>query len=135
MLYKMNRLTAKINVKATSRILNRSVPPLLSRNKSSSCIAHGNSPTQIKPTSSQISRRTFTSTHPIRNQAKKPNTEDKSDDPGSYLLATFRNASRTTKIIVIVGLSIAGTAETIFWVKVLWRKFFSSDEVVTEKKV
>lgn len=32
-------------------------------------------------------------------------------------------ANRTVKIVVIIALTIGGTAETIFWAKMLWAKF------------
>lgn len=37
-------------------------------------------------------------------------------------------ASRTVKTTVVVCLSILGTMETAFWVKVLWAKFYPAKE-------
>ncbi|KAF3120336.1 hypothetical protein TWF703_002646 [Orbilia oligospora] len=37
-------------------------------------------------------------------------------------------ASRTVKIVVIIALSIVGTMETIFYVKLFMRKFFPREE-------
>ena len=42
--------------------------------------------------------------------------------------------NRTAKIVIFVALSIAGTVETIFWIKVIWRKFDGSKEVDVETK-
>jgi len=43
-------------------------------------------------------------------------------------------ASRTVKIVVIVALTIGGTMETIFWTKVIWRKFFGGEEEKVEEE-
>lgn len=40
---------------------------------------------------------------------------------------TELGANRTVKIVVIMALMIAGTAESIFWGKLLWAKFAPED--------
>ena len=51
-------------------------------------------------------------------------------NPSSDIKATFSfkdlGATRTVKIVVIVAVCIMGTAETIFWTQVVWRKFFGA---------
>ena len=72
--------------------------------------------------------RSFSTALPRPSEHQKQSNQAQSST-GSDLISTIRGASRTTKIIVIVALSIAGTAETIFWAKVLWRRFFAIDEL------
>jgi len=77
------------------------------------------------------------SSQPSKPQQHAPN-------PGSDMKATLSfkelGATRTVKIVVIVAICILGTAETIFWVQVGWRKFFGGTkedeqeaEIVEEK--
>jgi hypothetical protein len=46
----------------------------------------------------------------------------------AYSAFSFENlgTNRTTKVVVIVCLTVAGTIESIFWVKVLWAKISPS---------
>jgi len=63
-----------------------------------------------------------TSTYP--KPAKPPNQNQEMP------MAKFSElgASRTVKIVVIIVLTIGGTLETIFWAKIIWRKFFREKE-------
>ena len=99
---------------------NRSVPLLSKTQKKADLLA-------LRDTQHRCTARSFSIVLPRPSgHQKQPNQSQSS--AGSDLLSTIRGASRTTKIIVIVALSIVGTAETIFWAKVLWRKFFAIDE-------
>jgi len=64
--------------------------------------------------------------HPFREE-QKPKV-----NPGNPSLggASFRDlgATRAVKIVVITMLCVAGTVETVFWVKVLMRRFGWDDE-------
>ncbi len=42
-------------------------------------------------------------------------------------------ATRTVKIVAIIALCIIGTAETVFWVQVGWRKFFGGGTTAEEQ--
>jgi hypothetical protein len=50
-----------------------------------------------------------------------PNTSENSELPSF----SFKDlgANRTVKIVVIVALTIGGTAESVFWAQMLWAKF------------
>jgi hypothetical protein len=57
---------------------------------------------------------------PNRNQNQ---TQTQNPSFGANLSFKELGANRTVKIVVIVALSVAATAESVFWVKVLWAKF------------
>jgi hypothetical protein len=48
----------------------------------------------------------------------------------SYPTFSFKDlgASRTVKIVVIAGMSVIGTIESIFWIKVIWAKISPSPQ-------
>lgn len=113
------------NIRIASRVLAQSLP---SRTLKTQPIYVRRPKTPFKSSSQRNPSRTFATTQLARTQPGKKGTSDKAENPGSTLLATFQSASRTTKVIVIIGLCIAGGAETVFWIRVLWRKFVSNNE-------
>lgn len=54
----------------------------------------------------------------------KPASSTHASGNPSYPTLSFKDlgASRTVKIVVIAGLSVIGTIESIFWAKVIWAK-------------
>jgi len=63
-----------------------------------------------------------------RNLYKPTSEKPKSQNPSSPMSKlTELGANRTVKIVVIMALMIAGTAESIFWGKLLWAKFAPED--------
>ena len=92
---------------------------------------------------SQLSRRHFSKsplhTQQQQQQSSKPaNSNPHPPNSGSDLNPSLNleelwgGASRTTKVIFIVALCICGTAETIFWIKVGWHKFFGGKTEVEQ---
>ncbi|KAK5955479.1 hypothetical protein OHC33_003117 [Knufia fluminis] len=67
-----------------------------------------------------------TSSHP--SQPKQNPSNPSSDTKATLVNFKDLGATRTVKIVVIIALCIMGTAETIFWAQVLWRKFFGGGE-------
>lgn len=65
---------------------------------------------------------------PRRFASQKPNPDAKANtNPSlragkSQFKELWRNTSRPAKIVIIIGLTIMGTAETVFWAKVAWAK-------------
>lgn len=78
----------------------------------------------VKP--SPQARLSTSSSNPALSQPKRPNPLQNQEIP----IARFSElgASRTVKVVVIIALTIGGTLETIFWSKVLWRKFVGGGE-------
>lgn len=72
---------------------------------------------------------------PARFSSASKLTQEKpsGDQPGSYIRDMWANASRPTKILLLTGLIIAGTAETVFWVKLGWTKFTGRSEISDEE--
>ncbi|KAF2806447.1 uncharacterized protein BDZ99DRAFT_466021 [Mytilinidion resinicola] len=68
----------------------------------------------------------FSTSKPTFNADSKP-PKIKNPSFGGASLKEL-GATRTVKIVVIIALTIAGTAESIFWAKVLWAKFAPSSE-------
>jgi hypothetical protein len=58
----------------------------------------------------------------------KPASSTSQSQNPAYSAFSFENlgANRTTKVVVIVCLTVAGTIESILWVKVLWAKISPS---------
>ncbi|OCL08248.1 hypothetical protein AOQ84DRAFT_354588 [Glonium stellatum] len=54
----------------------------------------------------------------------KPASSKQASGNPSYPSFSFKDlgANRTVKVVVIAGLSIIGTMESIFWAKVIWAK-------------
>lgn len=81
----------------------------------------------LSPTARKLSNQTPPgSTPPPPNQnAKKTRVPDPAVPEFSF---KGLSASRTVKTTVLVCLSILGTMETAFWIKVLWAKFYPKGE-------
>ena len=60
----------------------------------------------------------------------KPASSTQVSGNPSYPAFSFKDlgASRTVKIIVIAGLSVIGTIESIFWIKAIWAKISPSPQ-------
>lgn len=58
-------------------------------------------------------------------EPQKRQSDAASPQNPSYLTFSFDGlgASRGVKVVVIAGLTVLGTMETIFWSKLLWAKF------------
>ncbi|KAF2490076.1 hypothetical protein BU16DRAFT_531416 [Lophium mytilinum] len=70
---------------------------------------------------SSSQRAKFSTTKPTSDTDSKP-PKLKNPSFGGASLKEL-GANRTVRIVVIIALTIAGTAESIFWAKVLWAKF------------
>lgn len=54
--------------------------------------------------------------------SNKPGPMPETPSTAPYFKELWAKASRTTKVIVIAGLSIMSVAETVFYGKMLWAK-------------
>ncbi|KAK6496652.1 hypothetical protein TWF481_001642 [Arthrobotrys musiformis] len=86
----------------------------------------------LKPTVQiQIPRRAFSTPAPQKpSPGPGPNPNHGQEVSHEMPKINWRDlgASRTVKIVVIVALSIVGTMETIFYVKLFMRRFFPDEE-------
>ncbi|KAK6520264.1 hypothetical protein TWF506_000542 [Arthrobotrys conoides] len=97
-------------------------PPTLRRPTAPLPLIH-----MLKPTV-QIPQRAFSTQKPSPNPNPGPNHGQEVSHEMPKISWKDLGASRTVKVVVIVALSIVGTMETIFYVKVLMRKFFPDEE-------
>jgi len=75
-----------------------------------------------------------TSASPKSPNAANTSNQQQEMDPfgGKKLSWKELGANKTVKWVVIIFISIIGTMESIFWIKVIWAKFFATEEEVAE---
>ncbi|KAK6344945.1 hypothetical protein TWF718_006895 [Orbilia javanica] len=108
------RLRPRISALPTSPTLRRPTAPF--------SLIH-----MLKPTV-QTPQRAFSSQKPSPNPNLGPNHGQEVSHEMPKVNWKDLGASRTVKIVVIVALSIVGTMETIFYVKLFMKRFFPDEE-------